>query len=76
MCLGATLWSGVKSLLCGARDEDARAIGFDEGPKPADWADQLRRRGIAVTRDVMRDEACKVLQRYKNQGGTIYNPSR
>ena len=31
MCLGATPWSGVRGLLCGARDEDARAVGFDEG---------------------------------------------
>jgi hypothetical protein len=24
-------------LVCGARDEDARAGGFDEGPKMPDW---------------------------------------
>src|SRR5512136_1453019 len=37
MCLGAIPWSGVRRLVCGGRDEDARAIGFDEGAKPADW---------------------------------------
>ena len=37
MCLGAVAWSGVTKLVCGARDEDARAIGFDEGPKFKDW---------------------------------------
>ncbi|HEX5974432.1 MAG TPA: nucleoside deaminase, partial [Rubrobacteraceae bacterium] len=31
MCFGAIPWSGVRGLLCGARDEDARAVGFDEG---------------------------------------------
>lgn len=36
MCFGAIPWSGVSALLCGARGEDARAIGFDEGDKPAD----------------------------------------
>ena len=29
MCFGAVPWSGVKRLICGARDEDARAVGFD-----------------------------------------------
>jgi tRNA(Arg) A34 adenosine deaminase TadA len=33
MCFGAVPWSGVQQLVCGARDEDARAVGFDEGPK-------------------------------------------
>jgi tRNA(Arg) A34 adenosine deaminase TadA len=32
-CFGATPWSGVRRLVCGAREEDARRIGFDEGPK-------------------------------------------
>jgi tRNA(Arg) A34 adenosine deaminase TadA len=73
MCLGATLWSGVRRLVCGARDEDARAIGFDEGPKPADWPRQLEARGIRVVRDVLRDEARAVLDQYAQLGGTIYN---
>ncbi|MDH4100824.1 MAG: nucleoside deaminase, partial [Nitrospirota bacterium] len=30
MCLGAACWSGVRRLVCGARDEDVRSIGFDE----------------------------------------------
>lgn len=76
MCLGAVLWSGVKSLACGARDEDARAVGFDEGPKPADWAAQLEKRGVAVTRDVLRYESVRVLRLYRELGGAIYNPSR
>ena len=31
-CLGATVWSGVRHLVCGAAASDAEAIGFDEGP--------------------------------------------
>lgn len=76
MCLGATAWSGVRRLLCGARDADARAIGFDEGPKPADWVEQLERRGIRVVGDVLRDEARAVLALYQSCGGTLYNPTR
>jgi tRNA(Arg) A34 adenosine deaminase TadA len=73
MCLGAVVWSGVRRLVCGARDEDARRIGFDEGPKPADWVAALERRGIAVVRDVARDDAISVLQHYAAAGGIIYN---
>ncbi|MGH7528733.1 MAG: nucleoside deaminase, partial [Gemmatimonadales bacterium] len=32
MCLGATFWSGVRSLVFGASREDASALSFDEGP--------------------------------------------
>ena len=29
MCLGATLWSGVSRIVCGAGKDDAEKIGFD-----------------------------------------------
>jgi len=74
MCFGAVPWSGVKRLICGARDEDARAIGFDEGPKLADWKKALEIRGIAVIRDVLRADAAKILKAYAETGGSIYNP--
>lgn len=73
MCFGAIPWSGVSSLVCGARDADARAIGFEEGPKLANWQEALTERGIAVVRDVLRKEAATVLQDYLAAGGTIYN---
>jgi len=37
---------------------------FDEGPLPADWIGELERRGIAVRRDIRREEARAVLRRY------------
>ena len=73
MCLGAVPWTGVSRLVCGARDEDARAVGFDEGDKPADWRGNLRRRGIEVVEDVRRAEAAEVLRAYATAGGPIYN---
>jgi len=73
MCFGAIPWSGVRRLLCGARDADARAIGFDEGPKPDDWQGALRARGIEVRVDLQRDAARAVLQAYVDQGGALYN---
>lgn len=73
MCFGAVPWSGVIRLVCGARDADARAIGFDEGPKMPDWVSALESRGIEVIRDVGREEAVAVLRRYAEEGGPIYN---
>jgi tRNA(Arg) A34 adenosine deaminase TadA len=73
MCLGAIPWSGIKSLVCGARDEDARSIGFDEGDKPDDWPQKLQSRTISVTRDILRDKAKAVLEQYIDAGGIIYN---
>ncbi|MBN2137530.1 MAG: hypothetical protein JW720_06970 [Sedimentisphaerales bacterium] len=73
MCFGALPWSGIRALVCGARDEDARGIGFDEGPKLADWIEALDERGISVRRDVLREEAAAVLREYANTGGSIYN---
>ncbi len=73
MCLGAIPWSGVRGLVCGARDEDARAVGFDEGAKMAEWAGSLEDRGIAVELNVLREEAVAVLREYADLGGEIYN---
>jgi tRNA(Arg) A34 adenosine deaminase TadA len=73
MCLGAIPWSGVRRIVCGARDEDAERIGFDEGPKPRDWPQRLRRRGIDVRTGACREQAVAVLQSYASSGGIIYN---
>jgi len=73
MCLGAVAWSGIAALVIGARDADVREIGFDEGHKPRDWRHALAARGIAVTCDVLREDACAVLTSYAASGGPIYN---
>ena len=73
MCLGATLWSGVRGLVCGAAKEDATAVGFDEGPVFAEsWA-YLERRGVRTARGVLRREAAAVLELYRDSGGAIYS---
>jgi tRNA(Arg) A34 adenosine deaminase TadA len=72
MCLGATYWSGVRQLVYGATDEDARAIGFDEGVKPKNWEKTLETRGIKVIPHILRNKANKVLQEYAISGH-IYN---
>jgi tRNA(Arg) A34 adenosine deaminase TadA len=68
-CYGATVWAGVDTLLIGARSEDVEALTeFDEGPLPADWIGELERRGIAVRRDILREQACAVLAHYGAHG--------
>lgn len=73
MCLGAIPWSGVRRVVCGARDEDARRIGFDEGAKVSNWTVELKKRGIEVLTDFCRDKAKDVLDKYYDEGGEIYN---
>jgi tRNA(Arg) A34 adenosine deaminase TadA len=76
MCLGATHWSGISKVISGATDADANSIGFDEGPKPDDWAKALRERGIEVKTEVLRGAAIEVLKKYETLGGNIYNSLR
>ena len=73
MCFGALPWSGIRHLACGAKAEDARRIGFDEGPIPPNWRDELEQRGITVVTDICREEAQAVLNSYAENGGAIYN---
>jgi tRNA(Arg) A34 adenosine deaminase TadA len=73
MCLGATLWSGVRRVVCGAAREDAARLDFEEGPVfPASYR-YLEQRGIEIVRGVLREEACAVLELYRANQGTIYN---
>ena len=73
MCLGATLWSGVKRVVYGAGREDASKLQFEEGPVfPASYK-YLEDRGIEIVRDVLRDEARAVLELYRTKNGKIYN---
>ena len=72
-CYGATVWAGIDRLLIGARSEDVETLTeFDEGPLPADWVGELERRGIAVVRDVCREQARDVLRAYGESGGARY----
>lgn len=73
MCLGASLWSGVKAVVCGATREDAAALNFDEGPVFPQSFEYLAARGIEIVQEVLREEARAVFQLYRDQGGPIYN---
>lgn len=73
MCLGATLWSGIKRVVIAASRDDAIAIGFDEGPVFAESFTYLRERGVAIEHGLLREEGRAVLQRYRELGGLVYN---
>jgi tRNA(Arg) A34 adenosine deaminase TadA len=73
MCLGATLWSGVRRLVCGAARDDAARLDFEEGPVFPESYRYLETRGIKIERSVLRDEARAVLDLYRTSSGKIYN---
>jgi tRNA(Arg) A34 adenosine deaminase TadA len=73
MCMGAVLWSGVNRMVCAGAAEDARAIGFDEGPVFEQSYQYLENAGMEVVRQFKRNDAKAVLDYYKNSGGRIYN---
>jgi len=73
MCLGALPWAGIQRLVCGARDEDVRSVGFDEGHKAHDWREGLQTRGIVIQEDVQRLRAIDALQSYRSGQGVVYN---
>lgn len=77
-CYGATMWSGVRSLvIAGSGPELEEITTFDEGPLGADWAEQFEARGIRVRQDVLREEALAVFRDYRavvdGGGVVVYN---
>jgi tRNA(Arg) A34 adenosine deaminase TadA len=73
MCLGATLWSGVRRVVCGAAREDAARLNFEEGPVFPESYSYLEARGIQIVRSLLRDEARAVMDDYRAKSGKIYN---
>lgn len=74
MCFGATLWSGVRSLvIAGSGPELERITGFDEGPIHPEWIQELSKRGIALRNDVLKNEAISVFKKFAASGSPVYN---
>lgn len=73
-CYGATMWSGVRSLVVAGEGELLETLtGFDEGPMVADWAEQFEQRGIRVTVGVGYDDAIAVYRAYGESDAVVYN---
>jgi tRNA(Arg) A34 adenosine deaminase TadA len=67
MCMNAAHWGGISRLEIGARDEDMRELGYNEGIKAVNWREQMNGLGIEVQRDILRQEARAVLRDYKHR---------
>jgi len=74
MCFGAVLWSGVRSLVIAGADPEMMAItGFDEGPMPADWREELAKRGIELIEGVLREDALADFRTFAASNPIVYN---
>ena len=73
MCLGAALWSGVTSIVCGAHRSDAQAIGFDEGPVFDKSYRYIKLKGIKIIFGMLKKEARDLFALYREKNGLIYN---
>jgi tRNA(Arg) A34 adenosine deaminase TadA len=73
MCYGAIPWAGVRCLLIGASKSDVESLtDFDEGPLPDYWRESLRKRGVELVTDLLREDACAVLRQYAAAQGETY----
>lgn len=74
MCFGATLWSGIRSLvIAGSGPELEQITGFDEGPVHPDWENELARRGIELMNHVLTEEALQVYRDFAASQQFVYN---
>ena len=74
MCYGATMWSGVRSLVVAGEGPLLEELtGFDEGPVVDDWAAQFEARGIRVSIGTRHDEAVAVFRAYGDSDSLVYN---
>lgn len=74
MCFGATLWSGIRSLvIAGSGPELEQITGFDEGPVHPEWKAELAKRGIELIEDVLKEEAMAVYQQFAASQAFVYN---
>jgi tRNA(Arg) A34 adenosine deaminase TadA len=76
MCLGGIMWSGIKEVYYGVPSKDVENItGFDEGFKPH-WFKEFKKRGIIVYGNIEPEKGKQELEKYVNEGKTIYKPER
>lgn len=74
MCLGAVLWSGVRSLVIAGDGPELEAItGFDEGPVHPDWRAELKKRGIGLVENVLKEKAIEAYKEFSASKAIVYN---
>ncbi len=76
MCLGAIMWSGIKSVYYSVPSNLVEKItGYDEGFKP-NWFEEFLKRGITVYGNIESKLGCEALEAYVKSGDVIYKPKR
>lgn len=76
MCLGAIMWSGIKSVIYGVPTSIVESVtGFDEGFKTG-WLDEFEKRGITVYGNIEPDLGEKVLRGYMVKKHIVYKPNK
>ena len=74
MCYGATIWSGIRSLVIAGSDNACERItGFDEGPIHPEWKSELAKRGIELHDGLLYHEAIRVFEAFRDGGQLVYN---
>ncbi len=74
MCYGAVIWSGISRLVIAGHGPELEEItGFDEGPRPENWKEELLKRGIKIIDNILRDEAIETFKHFKNTDKFVYN---
>jgi tRNA(Arg) A34 adenosine deaminase TadA len=74
MCFGALIWSGVTRLVIAGHGHEMEEItGFDEGPRPVDWKNELLKRNIDIVDNLLRDEAIEIFKFFKDNNQFVYN---
>jgi tRNA(Arg) A34 adenosine deaminase TadA len=76
LCVGAVLWSGLKTVFYAANRDAVEATGFDEGPQTSE--ESLAQRGVCLIHmpgaaGELSKSAIAVLEHYRRSGGLIYN---
>lgn len=67
MCVAASLLSGIASVVCGAPAADITMAGYERLPDIGATVEDLRRLGVHVHCDVLRDEAREILRLYRSR---------
>jgi len=74
MCYGAVIWSGISRLVIAGHGPELEEItGFDEGPRPGNWENELHKRGIETIDGILRNEAIETFNHFNKANKFVYN---
>ncbi len=72
MCLGATIWANIKTVIYGCRPEDADAIGFRDDFIYEYFKKNQQDESILVTREAYREDCLTLFKEYKEKNKQLY----